>query len=328
MSLADALEDERRETAESESHSVGRRGLSDQRAPARNALDVPSTPGQQTSKERWSNPFAAGNANSAQSGLGGKMRKQSASAEAMAAIFGGAPKDFKVSSRTRGSGRHNSTAGIGNQSRSPSTRIHRASSPGMGLLINNRSSPMHIMTDSSFNDYDDDDDDYGHDKSSSSNLASKAMSSYSATKNIGEQDRHDDADSGNDSRLEKDHAGGEDADEGAIESSEDEDEAKSSEEDEEATPDRKRGRRRSRAEKESDTSRIDSEESDDDPYASLYGQNKSTRQAKSALAAAEDDRESVEPLPTLLIADTNRHGSVEGKDEVVRALNFHHWAWR
>ena len=147
------------------------------------------------------------------------------------------------------------------------------------------------MTDSSFNDHDND----GYDKSSSPNLHSKAMVSSTPAKNIGEQGRRDDEDSGNDSRLEKDRAGREDADEGAIESSEDEEEAKSSEEDEETTPDRKRGRRRRRAEKESDTSRIDSEESDDDPYASLYGQNKSTRQAKSVLAAAEEDRESAEP---------------------------------
>ena len=152
---------------------------------------------------------------------------------------------------------------------------------------------MHIMTDSSdFNDLDD-----AMEKRSSPFLKSKMTISHSASKDVAEQEGgQGDADSGDDVRLEKDKPGREGADEGAIESSEDEDEAKSSDEDEESTPDRKRGRRRSRVHKASDTSRADSEASDDDPYASQYGQNKSTRKAKNALAAAEEDRKMMEPL--------------------------------
>jgi hypothetical protein len=169
----------------------------------------------------------------------------------------------------------------------------------MGLLNNNRNSPMHIMTDSSdFNDPDDADE-----KPSSVTLSSKVTISDPNSKDIAEHGRHDEADSGNDLRLEKDQPGRGDGDEGAIESSEDEEETKSSDEDEEANPDRKRGRRRMRAEKELDKSRVDSEESDHDPYASLYGQNKSTRQAKSALAAAEEDRKLFGLQMNLLTAD-------------------------
>lgn len=144
---------------------------------------------------------------------------------------------------------------------------------------------MHIMTDSSdFNDGDS-----AEESVSNLILKSKESGPDSVPQDTVEDGRRGSADSSNDVRLEKDKPTGEDADEGAIESSEDEEEAKSSDE-EESTPDRKRGRGRNRVGKGSDTSNIDSEESDDDPYASLYGQNKSTSQAKSALAAAEEDR--------------------------------------
>jgi hypothetical protein len=216
---------------------------------------------------------------------GKKSRKQSASAEAMAAIFGGAPKDFQVSSKTRGIGRHNSTVGIAGNSRSPSSRLNRSSSPGLGLLNNNRSSPMHIMTDSNdFNDVD------TADERPSKNInKSKGMISDSVPNDTVEHGRHGSADSGNDVRLKKDRPIGESTDDGAIESSEDEEEAKSSDEEEETTSDGKRGRGRSRAEAGSDASHRESDESDDDPYGSVYGQNKSTKQAKSALAAAEEE---------------------------------------
>jgi hypothetical protein len=294
MSLADALEDERRETADMDSPPAGKRGLMDSVSAVRNMLDISSKDaGRASSQDRRSGPFTAGTLDVLQSPSGKKIRKQSASAEAMAAIFGGTPKDFQVSSRARGSGRHNSTAGIGAQSRSPSSRVHRSSSPGLGLLNNNRSSPMHIMTDSSdFNEAD------ATNTPPTLHLKSKGSVSDSLIKHSGQRGRQGSVDSSNDVRLEKDQHQGENADEGAIESSEDEEEAKSSDEDEESTPDRKRGRGRSRLEKESDVSQADSEESEDDPYASLYGQNKSSRQAKSLLAAAEEDRKWLHSLLT------------------------------
>ncbi|ERF70513.1 hypothetical protein EPUS_07370 [Endocarpon pusillum Z07020] len=288
MSLVDVLEDERRETADTDSSSASRRGLKDSFLAVRNMLDIPSnTSTPSSSRERRSSPFAAGNGDAAQSTLGNKATKQSASAEAMAAIFGGAPKDFQISSKTRGSGRHNSTVGIGAKSRSPSSRLHRSSSPGIGLLNNNRSSPMHIMTDSSdFNDIDS-----ATEKASDSNLKPKGKGPDFVSKDNAENGRRGSADSSNDIRLEEDRPGGEGADERAIESSDDEEEVKSSEEDEdESTPNRKRGRGRKRIDKGSDVSNVDSDESEDDPYASLYGQNESTSQAKSALAAAEEER--------------------------------------
>ncbi len=288
MSLVDALEDERRETEDNDSPSASRRGLMDSFSAVRNMLDIPSnTSNPSSSRERRSSPFAPRNTDAAQSTLGNKTRKQSASAEAMAAIFGGAPKDFQISSKTRNSGRHNSIVSIGAKSRSPSSRLHRSSSPGMGLFNNNKSSPMHIMTDSSdFNDIDS-----STEKISDSNLKSGGKGPDLISKDTAENGRRGSADSSNNIRVEKDNLNGEDADEGAIESSEDEEEAKSSEEDDdESTPDRKRGRGRSRIGKESDISNVDSDESEDDPYASLYGQNKSTSQAKSALAAAEEER--------------------------------------
>ena len=121
-------------------------------------------------------------------------------------------------------------------------------------------------------------------------LTAKGKDSDIISKDAGGTGRRGSAGSSNDIRLEKDKPTGEDADEGAIESSEDEEEAKSSDEEEESAQDQKRGRGRSRVDKGSDASIGDSEESDDDPYASLYGQNKSTKQAKSALATAEEER--------------------------------------
>ena len=327
MSLVDVLEDERRETADTDSPSASRRGLKDSFLTVRNMLDIPSnTSTPSSSRERRSSPFAPGNGDAAQSTLGNKTRKQSASAEAMAAIFGGAPKDFQISSKTRGSGRHNSTVGIGAKSRSPSSRLHRSSSPGMGLLNNNRSSPMHIMTDSSdFNDIDS-----ATEKISDSNLKSKRKGPGVVFKDNAENGRRGSADSSNDIRLEEDKPGGEDADEGAIESSDDEEEAKSSEEDEdESTSDRKRGRGRNRIDKESDVSNVDSDESGDDPYASLYGQNESTSQAKSTLAAAEEER--MFSYCSGICSQLNifsRHGPIQSQIEAVRACHLSNWSWR
>jgi hypothetical protein len=291
MSLADALEDECREAANVDSSSSGRRSLMDHVSAVRNMLDIPSnTSTPSSSRDRRTSTYPGGNTDVTNSVSGKKTRKQSASAEAMAAIFGGAPKDFQVSSKARGSSRHNSIVGIGGTSRSPSSRLHRSSSPGLGLLNNNRSSPMHIMTDTSdFNDGDS-----AEKRISNASLKSKEKSPDLAPHNNTEDGRRGSPDSSNDVRLEKDKPTGEDADEEAIESSDDE-EAKSSdeeeeEEEEESTPDRKRGRGRNRVGKGSDNSNRDSEDSDEDPYASLYGQNKSTNQAKSALAAAEEDR--------------------------------------
>jgi hypothetical protein len=287
MSLADALDDECREAVDGESPSTGKRSLMDRVSTARNMLDIPSNNSSKSaSRERRASAFTAGHTDVAQSPMRKNTRKQSASAEAMAAIFGGAAKDFQVSSKIRGSGRHNSTVGIGGKSRSPSSRLHRSSSPGIGLLNNNRTSPMHIMTDSSdFNDVDDADE-----GPSNPNLKAKETGTSLVHKDDVGHDRHGSADSINNIRLEKDQPTGEGENEGAIESSEDEEDAKSSDEEDEPTSDRKRGRGRSRAEKASDASHVDSEESEDDPYASLYGQNKSTSQAKSVLAAAEEER--------------------------------------
>ncbi len=148
---------------------------------------------------------------------------------------------------------------------------------------------MHIMTDSSdLNDVDSADE-----RPPNPSVKSKAQRSHCVPKDAPDRARSGSVDSSNDVRLEEDQPTGEGADEGAIESSEDEDEedGKSSDDEDESTPDRKRGRGRSRADKESNAAGEDSEESEDDPYAALYGQNKSTRQAKSALAAAEDERE-------------------------------------
>jgi hypothetical protein len=151
----------------------------------------------------------------------------------------------------------------------------------MGLLNNNRTSPMHIMTDSSdFNDNDSIDDRPG-------NLRLK---SKGTGRDIPEHGRQGSGESSNDGRLEKDRDTGDGADEGAIESSEEEEEAHSSDEEEESTPNRARGRGRDRADKSSEASGKESEDSDDDAYASVYGQTESTRQAKSALAAAEEER--------------------------------------
>jgi hypothetical protein len=291
MSLADALEEERREAANLDSPSSGRRSLMDHVSAVRNMLDIPSnTSTPSSSRDRRTNTIPGGNTDVTNSISGKRIRKQSASAEAMAAIFGGAPKDFQVSSKTRGSSRHNSIVGIGGTSRSPSSRLHRSSSPGLGLLNNNRNSPMHIMTDTSdFNDGD-----RAEERSAKANVKSNERSPELVPEDTTEDGRRGSPDSGNDVRLEKDKPAGEDADEEAIESSDDE-EAKSSdeeeeEEEEESTPDQKRGRGRNRVGKGSDNSNRDSEDSDEDPYASLYGQNKSTSQAKSLLAAAEEDR--------------------------------------
>lgn len=328
MSLVDVLEDERRETADTDSPSASRRGLKDSFLAVRNMLDIPSnTSTPSSSRERRSSPFAPGNGDAAQSTLGNQTRKQSASAEAMAAIFGGAPKDFQISSKTRRSGRHNSIVGIGAKSRSPSSRLHRSSSPGIGLLNNNRSSPMHIMTDSSdFNDIDS-----ATEKVSDSNLKSKGKGPDFVSKDNAENGRRGSADSSNDIRLEKDRPGGDGADERAVESSDDEEEeVKSSEEDEdESTPDRKRGRGRKRIDKVSDVSNVDSDESEDDPYASLYGQNESTSQAKSALAAAEEER--MFSCCSGICSQLNlfsRHGPIQSQTEAVRACRLSNWSWR
>src|SRR5213080_2053039 len=100
MSLADALEEERRETADMDSPPSGKRGLMDTVSAVRNMLDVSSKDyNRASSQDRRSSPFRAGGLEVAQPTSTKKTRKQSASAEAMAAIFGGTPKDFQVSSR-------------------------------------------------------------------------------------------------------------------------------------------------------------------------------------------------------------------------------------
>lgn len=148
---------------------------------------------------------------------------------------------------------------------------------------------MHIMTDSSdFDNYDGANERAYHAKDKSDRKAS----SDSAPKDSAERVRESSADSGNGVRLEKDRQIGDGEDERVIESSEDEDEAKSSDDEDESNPGlRKRGRGRSRHGASFETSGGESDESEEDPYASLYGQNKSTRQAKNALAAAEEERE-------------------------------------
>jgi len=293
MSLADALEEERREAANLDSPSSSRRSLMDHVSAVRNMLDISNTSTPSSSRERRTSTFPGGNTDVTNSISGKKTRKQSASAEAMAAIFGGAPKDFQVSSKTRGSSRHNSVVGIGRTSRSPSSRLHRSSSPGLGLLNNNRNSPMHIMTDTSdFNEGDS-----AEERPSKANVKLNERSPDLVPEDTTDDGRRGSPDSSNDVRLEKDKPAGEDADEEAIESSDDEEAKSSDDEDEDedeevdSTPDRKRGRGRNRVGKGSDISNRDSEDSDEDPYASLYGQNKSTSQAKSALAAAEEDRQ-------------------------------------
>lgn len=187
---------------------------------------------------------------------------------------------------------------------------------------------MHIMTDSSdFNDIDS-----ATEKISDSNLKSREKGSDVVSKDTAENGRRGSAGSSNDIRLEKDKPTGEDADEGAIESSDDEEEAKSSEEDEdedEPNADRKRGRGRNRVDKESNISNVDSDESEDDPYASLYGQNKSTSQAKSALAAAEEER--MFSCCSDICSQLNlfsRYGPIQSQIEVVRACHFSNWSWR
>lgn len=147
---------------------------------------------------------------------------------------------------------------------------------------------MHIMTDTS--DFCDIDNAAG--KSPDIGIKPNDSVSDLAPQPSARQTKDESVESVNIVRLEKDRPTLDGADEEAIETSEDEEErAKSSDEEDGVITDRKRGRGRSRTENVTNNLQVDSEESDDDhPYASLYGENKSTRRAKSVLAAAEENR--------------------------------------
>jgi hypothetical protein len=228
-----------------------------------------------------------------------RARHQSASADAMAAIFGGTPQDFQVPPKKRDRSRHNSMAGMSTKSRSPSMRLGRAPSPGLSLLNNNKSSPMHIMTDSSDFDVMD-----GANEREYRTKPSTTKPPDSAKQDSKERDPDRDVEWSNGVRLEKDREAGSAEDEEALESSDD-DEARSSDDEDGSRAERKRGRRRKRDGASANILAGESEDSEDDPYSTIYGQNQSTRKAKHGLAAAEEERRSfVFPIfPSRLMFD-------------------------
>lgn len=321
MPPTDDSEGERRQTGSIQSPYVGRRGLKDANAAKRHTLDVaPDSSLLPSSRDRRFSTFATGDGK-----MEKKPRKQSASAEALAAIFGGAPQDFQVSSKTSSRGRHNSTVGIGGKASSPSSRVRRASTISLGAFNNNRSSPMHIMTDSSdLQDIDGDDEGQSQVKHKSKEKVFESIPGDAVV-----HERRGSADWSKNTRLERDHSPAEGREEGAADSSEEEEEeeAKSSDEEDEGTPGR--GRRRNRAVARSDASEKTAEESEDDQYASLYGQNETSKRAKSALAAAEEERGLKFCswfMRSELIICYDRYGPVNG--QVVSTSDFSHWPRR
>jgi hypothetical protein len=165
-------------------------------------------------------------------------------------------------------GRHNSTAGIGGKSRSPSSRITpRPESPTLlSRTLSPTSPPVKYTTDSG--------------KEIDMNQAYRKLSNKSGrSDSFSTINSEDDVDS----RVPKDELKG-DNEEEAVESSEDDQDVSSS--DEEST--RERGRRRARRKKYA-SSDVDSDAGEESPVATR--EDSGPHEAQSQMAAAEEERE-------------------------------------
>jgi hypothetical protein len=201
----------------------------------------------------------------------GEKRPREGSSSAMAtaisgdfsSLYVGLPKGVRE-------GRHNSTAGIGGKSKSPSSRITpRPESPKLLSPTNHPKSPPAKYTTDSGKAIDMD--------QAYRRLSNKSGNSGSFSTINSESDV--------DSRVPKDKLKGQ-VEEGAVESSE-EDELEPSSSDEEST--RERGRRRARRKKYG-SSDVDSDAGEE--TAQELGNVPGRGQARSLLAAAEEERKS------------------------------------
>ena len=199
---------------------------------------------------------------------GGK-RPREGSSSAMAAAMSGDFSSLHVGlPKGIGEGRHNSTAGIGGKSRSPSSRITpRAESPNLLSPTMNPPIPLEKYTTDSG-------------KAIDMNQAYRRLSNKSGNSNSFST-INDESDV--DSRVPKDELKGENEDD-AVESSEEEEHDPSSSDEESA---RERGRRRARRKKYG-SSDIDSDAGEESTLA--MGKSPSHGEARSQMAAAEEER--------------------------------------
>lgn len=219
---------------------------------------------------------------------GGK--KGAMTPSAMAAVISGNDLSSLPLPRGRNSGRHNSTVGIGAKSKSPSSRLGRAESPG-GILNTNSfslmSTPGKFVTDSGKLI----DMDHAYRRLSDAALLKSGGSlSGVPSQNIATRERVDSGESLSPRggiRLQKDYYEPKHENESVVESSDDADEPSSA--DDEWMSDASRGRRRSRK-KGSSSSANDGEESEERNTTLGMGRASGPRKVKSLMAAAEEER--------------------------------------
>lgn len=196
----------------------------------------------------------------------GEKRPREGSNTAMAAALSGDLGSLHVGlPKGVREGRHNSTAGIGGKSRSPSSRI--TLTPDSPKLLSPTSPLTKYTTDSG--------------KPINMNQAYRKLSNKSGNSDsFSTINSEDDVDS----RVPKDDLKGDDEEEAVESSDEDERDESSSDEESARGRDRKRARR-----KKYGSSDVDSDAGDESPE--LMGKDPTLREAQSQLAAAEEERE-------------------------------------
>jgi hypothetical protein len=209
---------------------------------------------------------------------GGKKTTDNQPPKAMAAAISGDLSTLPGFGRVR-EGRHNSTAGIGGKSRSPSSRLAPRSESPSALNLNTPGSTMpsnaYVTNSGKVVDMD-----KAYRKLSNRSHGSSSFSTDNSADFAGGGRVHEDPIESGDN-------------EAAVESSEEEDDGELSTDDEEVSPDSARGRRRSRRKKGSTGSEVDIDEREGGSGSTLaMGQAQGPRQIKSLMAAAEDERKS------------------------------------
>jgi hypothetical protein len=234
----------------------------------------------------------------------------------MAAAITGELERLPGLTRGRDTGRHNSTAGIGSKSKSPSSRLSgRSQSPGNRLLNTNSFNP--IPTPSTFVT------DRG--KVIDLNSAYRRLSDAALLRSGGSlatmparssqsRERLSEGESMSPTggiRLEKDYYENAGNEEGAIESSDDDEEEDDSSGDDEYSSEASRGRRRNRRKKGSG-SEADFEDSDQESFRKTpagMGKAAKSQKVRSLLGAAEEERKSapcLNPLPAIYMKTFER----------------------
>jgi hypothetical protein len=209
---------------------------------------------------------------------GGKKTAEAQPPKAMAAAISGDLSTLPGFARAR-EGRHNSTVGIGGKSRSPSSRLPpRSESPAaLSLSVTGSTMPSNAYVTDSGKVVDMD---KAYRKLSNRSHGSSSFSTDNSTEFAEGGRIHEDP-------IE------DEADEAAVDSSEEDDDGELSTDEDDMSPEAARGRRRSRRKKGSMGSEGDLEESETGSGSTLgMGQAQGPRQVKSLMAAAEDERKS------------------------------------